>query len=242
MNTTPPNDKSRFDPGLLRTLDATFQRLTEGLRTLEDPARFHLQNPVLAAHWQELRRRCGALRQQVESRVGSLTPHRDLCGDPILDAPGTGAHNNLQGLIAANISRCRESARSIEELLRLIDTRLSNSMQEIRYAIYSQDTIMDGLLNRGRSLRERRLYLLVTESLCRGDLYETTEAALRGGASIIQLREKERNTGELLDKARRLREITMEFGALLLINDEVTVAALSEADGVHLGPAGSSST
>ena len=223
------------DPGVLRTLDATFQRLTEGLRTIEDPTRFHLQNPVLAAGWQDLRRRCGALRQKLESQVGSLTPYRDLAGDPLLDRPGTGKHENLPAHLAANLSRCRESARSIEELLRLIDADLSHSMQEIRYGIYSQDSVMQGLLQRGPCLQERRLYLLVTEALCHGDLYETTEAALRGGASIVQLREKNRPTGELLEMARRLREITSAHDALFLINDDVTIAKLSGADGVHLG-------
>lgn len=235
MNKTATNEPGIPDSGVLRTLDATFQRLTEGLRTVEDPTRFHLQNPVLAAGWQDLRRRCGALRQKLESKVGRLTPYRDLSGDPLLDRPGAGKHENLQAHLAANLSRCRESARSIEELLRLIDADLSHSMQEIRYGIYSQDSVMQGLFHRGPSLAERRLYLLVTESLCHGDLYETTEAALRGGASIVQLREKNRPTGEILDMARRLRDITSAHDALLLINDDVTIAKLSRADGVHLG-------
>ena len=235
MKGTAVTNELNPDPALLRTLDACFQRLTEGLRSLEDPARFHLQNPVLAADWQQLRRRCGALRKQLESQIGSLTPYRDLNGDPLLGIPGTGLHSDLSAHLAANLSRCRESARSIEELLRLIDADLSRSMQEIRFAIYSTDQIMDRLVHRGRSLQERRLYLLVTESLCRGDIYETTTAALKGGASIVQLREKNRPSGEVLEMARKLREITREFDALLLINDDVTVALLSEADGVHLG-------
>ena len=108
-------------------------------------------------------------------------------------------------------------------------------MQEIRYGIYAQQQVMEGLLERGRTLQDRRLYVLVTESLCRGDLYETTAAALRGGASIVQLREKDRPSGELLEIARKLRELTLEHDAVFLINDDVTVASLSGADGVHLG-------
>ena len=222
-------------PGILRTLDAAFQRLTEGLRSVEDPTRFHLQNQVLAGHWQDLRRKSGNLRQLLESRVGSLAPYRDLGGDPLLEVAGTGKHASLRNLVLANLSRCRESARSIEELLRLVDADLSQAMQEIRYGIYAQQQIMEGLLQRGRTLQDRRLYVLVTESLCRGDLYETTAAALRGGASIVQLREKERPSGELLEIARKLRELTLEHDAVFLINDDVTVASLSGADGVHLG-------
>ncbi|MGB1070494.1 MAG: thiamine phosphate synthase [Planctomycetota bacterium] len=232
-------DDHSFDsadaPGILRTLDAAFQRLTEGLRSVEDPTRFHLQNQVLAGHWQGLRRKSGKLRQQLETKVGSLAPYRDLGGDPLLEASGMGKHASVRNMLLANLSRCRESARSIEELLRLIDADLSRAMQEIRYGIYAQQQVMEGLLQRGRTLEDRRLYVLVTESLCRGDLYETTAAALRGGASIVQLREKERPSGELLEIARKLRELTLEHDAVFLINDDVTVASLSGADGVHLG-------
>ncbi len=232
-------DDHSFDsadaPGILRTLDAAFQRLTEGLRSVEDPTRFHLQNQVLAGHWQGLRRKSGKLRQQLETKVGPLAPYRDLGGDPLLEASGMGKHASVRNMLLANLSRCRESARSIEELLRLIDADLSRAMQEIRYGIYAQQQVMEGLLQRGRTLQDRRLYVLVTESLCRGDLYETTAAALRGGASIVQLREKERPSGELLEIARKLRELTLEHDAVFLINDDVTVASLSGADGVHLG-------
>lgn len=235
MKPTENHESLSPDPGVLRTLDAAFQRLTEGLRSVEDPSRFHLQNSVLASHWQDLRRKTGALRRSLELQVGQLATYRDLGGDPLLELPGAGRHASLSDLIQANLSRCRESARSIEELLRMIDADLSRTMQEIRYGIYAQQQIMENLLQRGRSLQQRRLYVLVTESLCRGDLFETTAAALRGGASIVQMREKDRPSGECLEIARKLREITLEHDAILLINDDVTIASLSAADGVHLG-------
>jgi thiamine-phosphate pyrophosphorylase len=62
------------------------------------------------------------------------------------------------------------------------------------------------------------------------------EAAVRGGADILQLRHKRLARGELLSLARRLRDITRPAGVMLIVNDHVDVALLSEADGVHLGP------
>jgi thiamine-phosphate pyrophosphorylase len=59
-------------------------------------------------------------------------------------------------------------------------------------------------------------------------------AAVRGGADAIQLRHKALPRGELLDLARRLREVVQD--ALLIVNDYVDIALLSGADGVHLGP------
>lgn len=59
--------------------------------------------------------------------------------------------------------------------------------------------------------------------------------ALRGGAGVLQLRHKQLARGDLLVLARRLRDLTREAGALLVVNDHVDLALLSEADGVHLG-------
>jgi thiamine-phosphate pyrophosphorylase len=61
------------------------------------------------------------------------------------------------------------------------------------------------------------------------------EAALRGGAQVLQLRHKQLGRGDLLALARRLRELTRDAGALFVVNDHLDLALLSEADCVHLG-------
>jgi thiamine-phosphate pyrophosphorylase len=65
---------------------------------------------------------------------------------------------------------------------------------------------------------------------------EVVETALQAGARAIQLRDKEASARELLKQARRLRDLTRAWEALLFINDRFDVALASEADGVHLGP------
>lgn len=79
------------------------------------------------------------------------------------------------------------------------------------------------------------LCVLVTESLCRRPWEEVARAALEAGADCIQLREKDLTCRELLARARRLRELTGSHNASLVINDRPDIAALCEADGVHLG-------
>jgi thiamine-phosphate pyrophosphorylase len=59
---------------------------------------------------------------------------------------------------------------------------------------------------------------------------------LRGGADMVQLRHKALARVELLDLARKLRDITNEAGALFIVNDHVDIALIAGADGVHLGP------
>jgi thiamine-phosphate pyrophosphorylase len=60
-------------------------------------------------------------------------------------------------------------------------------------------------------------------------------AALAGGATVIQLRDKALDGRELLETAQELRRLTRETGRLLIINDRIDLALAVEADGVHLG-------
>jgi thiamine-phosphate pyrophosphorylase len=61
------------------------------------------------------------------------------------------------------------------------------------------------------------------------------EAALRGGARIIQLRAKTLTKRAFYETAKELRLLTKEHSALFIINDHLDVALASEADGLHLG-------
>ena len=80
-----------------------------------------------------------------------------------------------------------------------------------------------------------RLYV-ITPDAPPDRLVEIATAAVRGGADIVQLRHKTLARGELLNLARRIREVTAQAGVLFVVNDHVDIALLSGADGVHLGP------
>jgi thiamine-phosphate pyrophosphorylase len=66
-------------------------------------------------------------------------------------------------------------------------------------------------------------------------LAEVVAAAIRGGAKIIQYREKTLNTREMVASAAGLMQVCRQSGALFLINDRLDVALAVNADGVHLG-------
>lgn len=68
----------------------------------------------------------------------------------------------------------------------------------------------------------------------RGDRYWLDEV-LRGGARIVQLRDKASSDRQLFEKARYFRDKTLEAGALFLVNDRLDIALLAEADGIHVG-------
>lgn len=80
------------------------------------------------------------------------------------------------------------------------------------------------------------LYFVTSEPLSKGrSTLEVMRAALRGGVRLVQLREKELHARDLAALARSARELTNEFGALLLVNDRLDIALACGADGVHLG-------
>lgn len=80
------------------------------------------------------------------------------------------------------------------------------------------------------------LYVLTDNHLTPDErLNESVEQALRGGARIIQYRDKQSSDAIRLQQARALNQLCREYDALLIINDDVELAAQSGAHGVHLG-------
>ena len=67
------------------------------------------------------------------------------------------------------------------------------------------------------------------------DLNGVVEASLKGGVTVVQLREKTADTGQLVSKARALHQITRRYNVPLLINDRVDVALAAGCEGVHIG-------
>ena len=80
------------------------------------------------------------------------------------------------------------------------------------------------------------LYVVTDSRLVDEDsLPEVVAAAIRGGARIIQYREKQANTRRMITVARALAEVCHQWGALFLVNDRLDVALAVAADGVHVG-------
>ncbi len=82
----------------------------------------------------------------------------------------------------------------------------------------------------------RGLYLVTDRSLSLGrPLEEVVLQAVRGGVSMVQLREKGASTRFFIEQARRLKDLLATYGVPLIINDRVDVALAAEAEGVHIG-------
>lgn len=80
------------------------------------------------------------------------------------------------------------------------------------------------------------LYVVTDPTLSHGRSHpEVVRAAIRGGATLIQFREKDNNTRALIDAGNALRAVTREAGVPLVVNDRLDIALVVDADGGHVG-------
>ncbi len=118
-------------PELERLIDANLNRLKEGIRVIEDIARY-LHND------QQLTATLKALRHDLQTayRIERLT-FRDIEGDvQKRSIPSEQKRSGIGDLIIANFSRAEESARVLEEVFKLQDLVLSEHFKSIRYRLY----------------------------------------------------------------------------------------------------------
>jgi len=116
---------------VLRILDANLNRLREGLRVLEDIRRYGFDDQPLAF-------KLKALRHEARLPDGFALLHaRDIQNDVLKTTTHSEASRaSLEGIALANIKRAQESARVLEELLKLEDSAQAERFKQIRYALY----------------------------------------------------------------------------------------------------------
>jgi thiamine-phosphate pyrophosphorylase len=218
-----------------RILDAAANRAREGLRVLEDYARFVCDDPLLTV---ELK----AVRHNLKEALDRLPRHELLASRETerdvgtkLSTEGEWSRNNPLDVVAANFKRVQEALRSLEEFGKLECRPVAAAMESARYRLYTLErAALIGAESRSR-LDGVVLYVLVSSDRCPGGLEWTVRESLAGGAQAIQLREKSLADRELIALAHRVRRWTRETGALFIMNDRTDIARLVDADGVHVG-------
>ncbi|MCB9851914.1 MAG: thiamine phosphate synthase [Phycisphaerales bacterium] len=218
-----------------RILDANLNRAREGLRVLEEYARFALNDAVASEAIKIARHVLAGVAGQLGR--DDLLACRDTPGDvgTSITTTSESSRADAKAVAQAASARVGEALRCIEEYGKLVSTDAAKRIERLRYDLYSIEQNLFAIAPRRSRLREARLHVLLTESLCRKPWLETAEAVLQAGADVIQLREKSLSDSALLSRSRTLRELTRRFNALLVINDRPDVARLCCADAVHLG-------
>jgi thiamine-phosphate pyrophosphorylase len=214
-----------------RIVDANFNRALEALRVVEDTLRFALERGDLVEEVKSLRRELGRTLLLFQRKIVAA---RDVLGDVGIEKKGALRHRNIREVFFANSSRVKEALRVLEEYLRLIDTESSRNVAKLRYRFYEVERSAAFSLLPQKRLADALLYVIVSSDAPRGAV-ETAYLAARGGADIIQLREKTLPDIEVIRIARKIRKNCDASSTLFIVNDRPDIAACVGADGVHLG-------
>jgi thiamine-phosphate pyrophosphorylase len=223
-----------------RLIDANLDRAREGLRVMEEWARFALERPDLVWRCKDLRQQLGQLHDERYKFA------RDAAGDPAtgLAHPAQVGRPDGPAVVAANAARVQEALRVLEEFGRLVDGDLAEAAATCRYNLYDLEVALlrasKNQDNRRARLARCRLYLVTSPV---PQLATVVEQCLQAGLSLVQYRAKPGPTvdgvvfedRQRLEQARQLRRLCLEYGALFLINDRIDLALAVDADGVHLG-------
>jgi thiamine-phosphate pyrophosphorylase len=228
-------------------IDANLNRSSEGLRVLEDVARFLLNDAELSQRLKSLRH---DLARETKSLSVGLLSHRNSehdVGHPFPIPPRekklnikTTSPQGLLDLVTANAKRVEESLRVVEELAKLpeLSSMLNSaSFEQTRFALYTLERdLISRISRRDKIGRISGLYVILDRQFLAGrDAMDIAGQIIEGGARAIQLRDKQSKKGELLLLAQKLRDLCSQAGVLFIINDYLDLAMAVDADGLHIG-------
>jgi len=225
------NSKEAEDLRIYQIIDANLDRAREGLRVLEDWARFGLGKEKYVEKIKNFRQILGKnhlevykkSRNHIEDKCKGLT-HQEQFN-----------RKTSEQIISSNSARVQEALRVIEEFSRLQNHELSKIASEIRYEIY---TVEIDLLNFSKFkesekiLKENDLYVITDQ---KDNLLEIIEEILIAGVKIIQHRFKIGTDQDHLQEAIQIKNLCKRYNSLFIVNDRIDIALASNADGIHLG-------
>jgi len=220
---------------LFRIVDAATNRSLEGLRVIEDYARFALDDPFLVKEIKTIRHELAQIASAFPMPVRLAARETQYDVGTEIKASDELQRLSEGDLLDANFSRVQEAIRSIEECAKLLVPEIAFSVEQLRYRCYTLQRAMRIGERAIERLSHARLYVLVDARSSEGDLRDLVASLVGAGVHIIQLREKRLRDRELLARARLVRDLTRGTGTLFIMNDRPDLAVLSGADGVHIG-------
>ncbi|MCX7746733.1 MAG: thiamine phosphate synthase [Clostridia bacterium] len=222
-----------------RIIDANVNRASEGLRVLEDIARFYYADTTVSLQLKKIRH---GIRKGIMDCLDLCLKERDSINDVglfISKEHKMDHKTSVKELVTANFKRVQEALRTIEENLKILDQyEASKVYEEYRFISYSLEKgffKMSSIYSKREKL-ESDLYCLTAEEYSNGrSNIEIVKAMINAGVKIIQYREKEKKLQDKYRECLKIRELTANHGVTFIVNDDVDIAMLVKADGVHIG-------
>ncbi|PHR54303.1 MAG: thiamine-phosphate pyrophosphorylase [Arcobacter sp.] len=121
-----------MDKGLYRVIDANLNRLKEGIRVIEDMARYADNNKDISSRLKTLRHLA-----KIDD-IKNLLDSRDAQNDVLkMTRESEMERSSINSIIIANYKRAQESSRVLEEVFKLVKPELSERFKKIRYELYT---------------------------------------------------------------------------------------------------------
>lgn len=227
--------KSGEQTPLYRVLDAAANRAAEGLRVVEDYARFVLDDRHMLGLLKALRHDLAKLLSELgpTRRYAARETQRDVGTSVSTKSEQT--RTEVADVAAASIKRAEQSLRSLEEYGKLISADVAEGFEQLRYRLYTIERAINVTSDSNRRLQKARLYVLIDGQPTMAEFERLVKSLVETGVHVLQLRAKTLMDRELLERAHALRRLTVGSNTLCVVNDRADVATLSHADGVHLG-------
>ncbi|WP_345970105.1 thiamine-phosphate pyrophosphorylase [Sulfurimonas sp. HSL1-6] len=121
-----------LSPDLFRVIDANLNRLKEGIRVIEDIARYLQNDKTTASSLKALRHRSSI------DDLQNLLSSRDSINDVLRPTVESELNrSSIESILIANYKRAQESSRVLEEMYKIVDPALSETFKQIRYELYT---------------------------------------------------------------------------------------------------------
>jgi thiamine-phosphate pyrophosphorylase len=221
-----------------RIIDANLNRAGEGLHLLEEIARMVLNDAALTQQLKAIRHEILkgdlAFNQQ-------LVQSRDSMSDVGFDIEvGEDKKRELPTALVANARRVQEALRILEEMAKVPGTTPeldADKFKQARFALYTMEQeLLARLTRQDKKSKLTGLYAIIdSQFLGKRNHLKVAEELIKGGASVIQLRDKFTPKAELLPIAQKIRKLCTDKGVLFIVNDYLDIALACGADGLHLG-------
>ncbi|MCK5541979.1 MAG: thiamine phosphate synthase [Desulfobacterales bacterium] len=219
-----------------RIIDANINRSAEGLRVLEDIARFTFNSTQISSDLRKLRH---GIRFTFKGKEDKLLLSRDAAfdvGKEISQMSKTDARVNLKDTCLSNFKRVEEAFRSIEEQLKTKgEYETGKLVEQNRFVLYSLEKTMFSLF---KKKLPQGIYGILGEKFSLGKTnIEVAKEMVNAGIDILQYREKlnYKSIKQIYDECLEIREITKQAGVSFIVNDYADIALMVNADGIHAG-------
>jgi thiamine-phosphate pyrophosphorylase len=217
-------------------LDANLARAAEGLRVLDDSARFILRDQSLFLQLKRIRHALILIDEKIgQAQLLQSRQPQDV-GRSSEDST-IESRNSLWSIIIANGNRVSEALRVLEEFGKIYVPDAVQTIASLRYEVYNLQC----------SLVKKTPHFWLRYYFEQGVVYPLSNSVdeliflIQHGARVIQLRDKDNSSAGLFEKTKKLLSFISDFEAakgikiILMLNDDVEVAARLPVAGVHVG-------